>query len=142
MPGDEAANDGAGPVRVLVVEDDEDTAESTRRLLLRYGAHAEVSNTAADALARAGRLRPELALVDLRLPDLDGFDLVERLRERLADAIPFCVAVSGTPNLTREPLGRPELFDRYLLKPVEPALLRDLVDATRKKRKGGARVSP
>src|SRR5882672_5954132 len=82
-------------VRVLLVEDDEDNAEATRRLLSSYGARVAVAHTGADALARARELRPELVLTDLRLPDLNGFDLITQLRAQLPDATPFCVAVSG-----------------------------------------------
>jgi CheY-like chemotaxis protein len=123
---------------VLVVEDDEDAAESTRRLLSRYGALVEVSHTAADAVDRVARLHPELALVDLRLPDLDGYELIVRLRERLADAIPICVAISGVANPASDARAGAAHFDRYLLKPIEPALLRELVAATRSRRTGSA----
>lgn len=140
MPDDEVSNGDEEPLRVLVVEDDEDAGESMRRLLIRFGAHVEVSNTAADALARVDRLRPELALVDLRLPDLHGFELVERLRVQLSDPVPRFVALSGLSNPVHDAPGRPPRFDRYLQKPIEAALLRELVDSTRKMRTRAARA--
>ena len=140
MPGEEAANGDVDPVRVLVVEDDEDAGESMRRLLMRFGAHVEVSNTAADALARVDRLRPELALVDLRLPDLHGFELVEQLRVQLHDPVPRFVALSGLTNPVHDAPGRPPRFERYLQKPVEAALLQELVDSTRMLRMRAARA--
>jgi two-component system OmpR family response regulator len=125
-----------------VVEDDEDSAESTRRLLLRYGAQVEVSSTGADALARARRLHPELALVDLRLPDGDGFELIVRLRAGLSAAVPACVAISGRDDACHDARAGRAAFDRYLQKPVEPALLRELVEWARSRRRGAAPPSP
>lgn len=140
MPDDEVSNGDEEPLRVLVVEDDEDAGESMRRLLIRFGALVEVSNTAADALARVDRLRPELALVDLRLPDLHGFELVERLRVQLSGPTPLFVALSGLSNPIHDAPGRPPRFDRYLQKPIEATLLRELVDSTRRMRTRAARA--
>lgn len=140
MLGDDVLSGEEDPLRVLVVEDDEDAGESMRRLLTRFGARVELSNTAADALERVSRLRPELALIDLRLPDLHGFELVERLRVQLLDPVPKFVALSGLTNPVHDAPERPPRFDRYLQKPVEAALLRDLVDSTRRMRTRAART--
>ena len=67
---------------VLVVDDDACFREMVTALLAEWGyVVVGEAGTAAEALARAGALRPELALVDIGLPDGDGFDLSRRLRE-------------------------------------------------------------
>ena len=127
-------------VRVLLVEDDDDSAESTRRLLVRYGARVEVASSAADAMERVACVRPELVITDLRLPDLDGFCLIARLRGPLAEALPMFVVLSGSARPACDAESEATRIDQYFRKPIEPTTLRDLVAATRHRRTPGWRV--
>jgi CheY-like chemotaxis protein len=122
------------PVRVLLIEDDDDSAEAMRRLLVRYGADVLVAATAADAMTGVTKIRPELVLSDIVLPDGNGFELIHRLRGQIQDFVPYCVATSGVVgamNDARSPAAR---FDRFLQKPVEPGMLRELVEGVRDRR--------
>jgi CheY-like chemotaxis protein len=127
-------------VRVLLVEDDEDSAEVTRRLLVRYGARVDVASSAADAMKRALRARPELVITDLRLPDLDGFCLIARMRGPMAEALPMFVVLSGSARPARDADSEAARIDQYFRKPIEPTTLRDLVAATRHRRTPERRV--
>ena len=118
-------------VRVLFVEDDEDSAEVTRRLLVRYGARVDVASSAADAMERVEGVRPELVITDLRLPDLDGFCLIARLRGPMAEAPPMFVVLSGSAKPASDTRSEAARIDQYFRKPIEPTTLRDLVAATR-----------
>lgn len=130
----------AEAVRVLLVEDDEDSAESTRRLLVRYGARVEVASSAADAMERVAGVRPELVITDLRLPDLDGFGLIARLRTPMAEALPMFVVLSGSARPAYDAESEATRVDQYFRKPIEPTTLRDLVAATRHRRTPERRV--
>jgi CheY-like chemotaxis protein len=121
-------------VRVLLVEDDEDSAEVTRRLLVRYGARVDVASSAADAMERVEGVRPELVITDLRLPDLDGFCLIARLRGPMAEAPPMFVVLSGSAKPASDARSEAARIDQYFRKPIEPTTLRDLVAATRHRR--------
>jgi CheY-like chemotaxis protein len=115
---------------VLLVEDDADSADAMRRLLVRYGAEAEVATSGRAALEIAKGRAPDLVLVDLRLPDLSGVEVVATLLRRNPGTRPVCVALSGAEDAIDEARRFTGVFDRCLLKPVEPKDLRDLVEAT------------
>ncbi|HET6164743.1 MAG TPA: response regulator [Planctomycetota bacterium] len=126
------------PVRVLLIEDDDDSAEITRRLLVRFGADVLVAASVADALTAAVKIRPELVLSDIFLPDGNGFELIPRLRDQMRDQLPavapFCVATSGVVGAMNDARSGAARFDRFLQKPVEPRLLQALVEDARGRR--------
>jgi len=122
------------PVRVLLIEDDGDSAEVTRRLLVRFGADVLVAGSVADALLAAVKIRPELVLSDIFLPDGNGFELIPRLRDQLPGLAPYCVAISGVGGAMNDARSGAARFDRFLQKPVEPHLLRSLVEVARGRR--------
>ena len=85
--GHDAAPDGdhdgrVGPLRVLIVEDHADTANVIRRLLSAKGHHVKVAHNAADALALAGAHAFDLVVSDLGLPDMTGYELMTRIKDR------------------------------------------------------------
>jgi len=91
----------ASALRVLVVEDDPDTAEMLRALLLLYGYQVMVAYTSQQGIETARKLEPHIVLCDIGLPDSDGY--VVGLRALAAG------------------------FDQHLVKPVDPkVLLREL----------------
>jgi two-component system catabolic regulation response regulator CreB len=65
-------------IRVLVVEDVRTVAISVQAVLLQAGMEVEIAETGAEAWERKQEFRPDIALIDLGLPDVEGFDLVER----------------------------------------------------------------
>ena len=118
--------------RILVVDDDADSAETTTMLLRFEGHEVEAAADLDGALQAAARFRPQIVLLDLALPHSDGYEVMRRLRE-LPEMPPDArfVAISG--------FGRPEDFERtaragferLMVKPVDPveleALLRSLL---------------
>ncbi len=81
--------------RVLIVEDDPDTAGLLRRTLARNGFVAEVATGGYEAMSAVRRRRPDLILLDLKLPGMDGYETLERLgRDESTDGIPI-IAVSA-----------------------------------------------
>jgi CheY-like chemotaxis protein len=110
---------------VLVVDDDRDTAVTLARLLACWGHRARACSCGSAALALAAALRPDVALVDLRMPGLGGAELARLLRRGLG-LRPRLLAVTGLPP-GLVPAADAAAFDRVLYKPVEPAELLEAV---------------
>ncbi|HSN29526.1 MAG TPA: response regulator [Kofleriaceae bacterium] len=105
--------------RVLVVDDDIDTTEALKFLLAQSGRDVRVAHRGDEAISIARELQPDLAILDLRLPDMCGTAVARELR-RVAVQPLHVVALSGCTQSLRD---EPQLFDRALLKPVDAATL-------------------
>ncbi len=124
QPADESLPLRAAPgARVLVVDDDEEVAESTAVLLRLQGHEVRVAHTGEDGLEQAATFRPDLVLLDIGLPGIDGYETARRLRARPEGASVCLVAVTGYGQ--REVRARSRLagFDHHLVKPVDPQAL-------------------
>ncbi len=115
-----------GSARVLVVDDDASLAFLLAHALERRGFATRIAHSAEEALERGAAFRPQVALIDLGLPTLDGHELGVRLRIALSGAVSL-VAVTGFD----EPWARDrslELgFAAHLIKPVSLPELRRLI---------------
>ena len=116
---------GAG-TRVLVVDDHPEVANGLTRLLriLGYDVRAELNPV--DAIAAAAEFRPQIALLDIGLPTMDGYTLAEELRTRLGDSTPVLIALSGYDQPHDRRRSHASGFARHLAKPVD---VDDLMDA-------------
>lgn len=118
------------PRRVLIVDDSPDAATALSRLLEMSGHTTTVAMDGKSALESSRRFRPEFVLLDLRLPDIDGFTLAGRLRsDGAGDAT--IVAYTGNADDDAEDRLREAGFDGLLLKPVELERLESLLTATK-----------
>jgi CheY-like chemotaxis protein len=115
---------------VLIVEDDADSREMLGELVSLYGHRPLAAANATEALARARDERPDLALIDLGLPEIDGCELARLLRRAMVDndGIPTrLVALTGySDSAMRESAGAAG-FDAYVVKPVMPEALEALL---------------
>ena len=100
--------------RILVVEDDRRLAATLQRVLVAEGHHVEISGDGMDALRRAREHAPDLAVLDVMLPGLDGIAVCRRLRETAQFPILMLTALSGTEDRVR---GLDSGADDYLVKP-------------------------
>jgi DNA-binding response OmpR family regulator len=112
--------------RVLVVDDDQDAADSLGMLLGMIGAEARVAYDGAAALDALPSFRPELVLLDLGMPGMDGWELARRIRSR-ADALPRLVALTGWDRSDDRRRTREAGFEDHLVKPVALSALRALL---------------
>ena len=120
-------------VRVLVVEDSVDSAETLALLLGRWGYDVRMAHDGASALKAARQFHPQIILLDIGLPDMDGYAVADRLRgEDLAGEM--LVALTGYGEAQDRARARQAGFDRHLTKPVDPDALQKLL--------GGAESSP
>ena len=107
----------AQALRILVVEDDADSA-NTLALLLRWMGHeAHVASDGAIALEIAAVLQPDVMLIDLAMPILDGCELAVKLRQRAEFADTPLVAVSGYVDAKHRQQAADAGFDDFLGKP-------------------------
>ena len=107
---------------ILVVDDNDDARMLLADVLTELGHDVTVASCAAEALEVARRAPPELALLDIGLPDMDGYELAAQLRREFPAV--RLVALSGYGQAAEHVGDHPEL-DRYLVKPVE---LRRVID--------------
>jgi PAS domain S-box-containing protein len=128
----------ARSARILVIEDNADAAESLRMLLESSGHRVEVCMDGAAALDAARSFRPDLMLVDIGLPGLDGLEIARRIRRDPRAAPAALVALSGYGRTEDREQALAAGFDRHLTKPVDPALVVDLAASLAKRRDDGA----
>lgn len=117
-----------GRGRVLVVEDDESTRAAYRAILELAGWAVDEAAGGDEALRVAGRRPPEIALVDISIPGLDGWETTRRLKGEAATARVPVIAVTGHALDGDRQRAREAGCDAYLVKPIAPRQLLAEVD--------------
>jgi CheY-like chemotaxis protein len=108
---------------VLVVEDLPDAAESTALLLVLHGYRVRVAESGPSALVAAEAEMPDVVLLDIGLPGMDGWEVARRMRERTAAKQPVVVAVTGYGAVGDRWRSADAGVDLHLVKPVAPGVL-------------------
>ena len=120
-----------GSLRILVVDDNADAAESMSALLRLLGAEVRVAHDGPAALKIASQFRPALALLDLGMPGMDGYELAERIRASF-DPVPMLVALTGRGQKRDRHLSAAAGFDHHLIKPADiDAIEQIIADASK-----------
>jgi PAS domain S-box-containing protein len=115
-------------VRVLVVDDNEDAADTLELLLRHLGVQVSVAYDGKTALEEFATHRPSVVFVDIGMPQMDGYELARRLRERFADDSTLIVGLSGWGQEEDLRRGRDAGFDHHLIKPADISALRALLE--------------
>jgi PAS domain S-box-containing protein len=113
----------AAPRRVLVIEDNRDIADTLAVLLREAGHHVEVAFDGPSALATIDTFVPELVLVDIGLPDMNGYEVAEHLRRTPATASALIIAVTGYGQTQDREKAKAAGFDAHFVKPIDFAAL-------------------
>jgi two-component system OmpR family response regulator len=113
--------------RVLVVDNVADAADCLALLLRLWGYDAEACYGGAAALEVARADRPQAVLLDVGMPGMDGFQVAQRLRAQPGLADTVVIGITGYGDEACRTQARAVGFDHYLLKPVEPDHLRELL---------------
>jgi PAS domain S-box-containing protein len=126
---DAAAATSAVPaaVRILVVDDNRDAAETLTMALDLFGCETRMAHTAADALAMADGFLPQVALLDIGLPDMNGYELARRLRLASGGGGMTLIATTGWGQEKDRQRAFDAGFDHHLTKPLDVDLLRRLL---------------
>jgi CheY-like chemotaxis protein len=123
------ATDPPSALRVLIVDDNRDAADTLALLLKLWGFQPLVAYDGPAALAVAAAQRPDVVLLDLSLPGMDGFEVARHLRQQPGSETTPLIAVSGYGQEGDLRHTRRAGFDRHLIKPFEPEELRRILSA-------------
>ncbi|HVX13982.1 MAG TPA: ATP-binding protein [Pirellulales bacterium] len=116
-----------GNRRILVVDDNRDSAETLALLLRMAGNETHLANDGYEALAVAERVQPDVILLDIGLPNLNGYDVCRRIREQPWGQDIFIAALTGWGQEEDRQRSREAGFDEHLVKPVNHAALMKLL---------------
>ncbi|MEP6768828.1 MAG: response regulator [Acidobacteriota bacterium] len=116
-------------MRVLVVEDDLDSREGLRNLLEIWGHAVDVAGTGEAGIAQAILHRPRVALIDIGLPELDGYQVAQRIREALGSSDIFLVAITGYADARERAHALENGFDAHVAKPIDFSKLSSILEA-------------
>jgi CheY-like chemotaxis protein len=129
-PGRDARRVASARVqRVLVVDDNGDAAEMISNLLVDAGHQVLIAGDAAQALSVADAFRPQVAILDIGLPVMDGYTLGRELRARMGGTSPILIALTGYGQERDQRRSAEAGFSFHLVKPVDAEKLNDVVDA-------------
>lgn len=109
--------------RILVVDDNRDSATSLAMLLELQGNEVTVAYDGEEALEAAAACRPEMVLLDVGLPGMNGYEVAQRMREIPGARGAVLVAQTGWGQEGDKRRAREAGFDHHLVKPVDPASL-------------------
>jgi CheY-like chemotaxis protein len=109
-----------GRLRVLVVDDNRDAADTLAMLLELNGHEVSVAHCGTDALAAATKLSPHAVILDIGMPDMSGYDVAGRIRAEFGGAQMMLIAVTGWGQAEDKARAGAAGFDHHLTKPVDP----------------------
>src|SRR5262249_52925278 len=115
------------PRRVLAVDDNVDAVQSLALVLAVQGHDVRTAHDGPAALEQAEAFRPEVVTLDIGRPGMDGHEVARRLRRREGAEGVLIVALTGYGGDEDRRRSREAGIDRHLVKPVDPAILRDVL---------------
>jgi two-component system, sensor histidine kinase len=114
-------------LRILLIEDNADARLMLRSLLERQGHHVETASDGESGVKAALEGDPDVALVDIGLPAMDGYEVARQLRKARGAQTPMLLSISGYGQPADHERSREAGFLRHLVKPVDPQALGDLL---------------
>jgi DNA-binding response OmpR family regulator len=125
--------DGARILRVLVVDNNHDCADSLSMLVNLWGDDAQTAYDGAAALAMTVGRPPDVVLLDLAMPEMDGCQMARQLRCQTRFKQTLLIAITGWTDQAHRLLCAEAGFDHYLLKPIAVADLENLLRRERRR---------
>ena len=113
--------------RLLVVDDNVDAAQTLGAILEIHGHEVRVAYSGSEGLRIAIEWRPDVGVLDIGIPDLNGYELCRGIRERSGDRQPMLIACTGWGQQEDVDRARQAGFDHHLVKPVDPDALLTLL---------------
>jgi DNA-binding response OmpR family regulator len=111
---------------ILVVDDDKSILRTFTRILQKNSYEIDAVETGKEAIEKADTRHYDLALVDIKLPDMDGTDLLAKMKKPLQNTIK--IMITGFPSVESGVKALDEGADAYLVKPVKPEELLMLIE--------------
>ena len=123
---------------ILIVDDDKSILRTFSRILQKSGYEIDIAETGKEAIEKANNNHYDLALVDIRLPDMDGTDLLAKVKKQLQQTVK--IMITGFPSLETGVKALDEGADAYLVKPVKPQELLMLLEEKLKVKEEAGKV--
>jgi DNA-binding response OmpR family regulator len=111
---------------ILIVDDDKSILRTFTRVLQKTGCDIDVAENGKEAMEKAEKRQYDLALIDIRLPDMDGTDLLAKMKDTMRDTVK--IMITGFPSMETGVKALDEGADAYLVKPVKPEDLLMLIE--------------
>jgi CheY-like chemotaxis protein len=113
--------------RILIADDNQDAADSLAVLLQMEGHEVTVVRDGREALTTINAVRPEIALLDIGMPELDGYEVARQVRQNTLGRAVTLIAVTGWGQDRDKARALGAGFNHHLTKPIEPTQLLDLI---------------
>jgi signal transduction histidine kinase len=123
--------ESSAPHRILIADDNADSAESMGMLLRLMGNEVRIASDGLDAVEQASTFQPDIVLLDIGMPRLDGYEAARRIRDQHWSRDTLLVAVTGWGPSDDSEEATAAGFDCHFTKPLDPAELRRLVNGAR-----------
>jgi PAS domain S-box-containing protein len=124
--------------RILVADDNRDAAESLAVLLRLEGHEVMVADDGPSALRVFDEQRPDVALLDIGMPQMDGYEVARRIRSRVGGKRVLLIALTGWGQERDRAASREAGFDHHLVKPVETEVVTQIIEPTRREAVAGS----
>ena len=121
------------PLKVLIVDDNRDAAILLGKLLSMLGNNTRVVHSGFEALEAAHEFKPEAILLDIGLPDMDGYETAKMIRETPEGKDVTIVAVTGWGQQEDRERARLAGFDHHVVKPADSKHLMEILSTVRTK---------
>lgn len=123
-------NGDASPIsrRVLIADDNHDGAETLGTVLQVLGHEVYLAHTGEGAVEAAARVRPEIGILDIGMPDLSGYEVAKRIRREAWGTHMTLIAVTGWGQENDKRMAYAAGFDHHFTKPVDPEQLVQLFE--------------
>lgn len=118
--------------RVLIVDDNVDAADTLSEILSTFGLHTAIAHDGARALEIAREFKPDVALLDIGLPTMDGYELAGHLRDKHGPSL-FLIAITGYGQEQDRQRSERVGFHHHLTKPVQIETLLTAIGVERNK---------
>lgn len=139
--GRERLSRGKAPARILVVDDLAASAETLMTLLEMEGFEVKVANEGASALQIAEQFRPDVVLLDIGLPGMNGFEVAHRLRLQPASRDALLIALTGYGEAESRSRSAKAGFDFHMVKPADVNLLLSMLANPQQARRASAKAA-
>jgi two-component system, chemotaxis family, CheB/CheR fusion protein len=126
-PSEETTNEAIRR-RILVADDNRDSADTVRMILRLSGHEVHVAHSGTEAFEVAKRVRPDIGILDIGMPDMSGYEVAERVRHEAWGEKMTLIAVTGWGQESDKRRALAAGFDHHMTKPVDPEQLESLFD--------------
>ena len=136
VPSTSASDTALQRFRILVVDDNHDSALSLAMVLTMMGHETRTAHDGETALATAEEFHPDVVLLDIGLPKMNGYEVAQRIREKAWGIAMFLIAVTGWGQAEDRARSAEVGLNMHMVKPVEPSALQAVLAGLNRRANG------